>query len=338
MEPVIKEYLGQIKIGRKQYYKNLALFPLLSEYEAGLDYLTLDEAFAGGLFEVGEIDQGGSVPEIKVVNKAPRRVLILDGEELVGAKQNRIVNTTIVVEAHSKTVIPVSCVEQGRWNYEGAGFRSEGRVMSAELRSMKACQVHDSVRDMGEFRSDQGALWDGIEEKATRMRAASPSMAMASIYEKETPTLREYTASFRPVDMQIGAILSINGRIAGLDSFAGPGAFSKYFKKLLDSYALDAIDRFEPKKEHKVRGGDVSAFLKGAVAAGVESRPSVGLGTDCRIVSDKLTGFALTLDGKVLHLAMFGRNGRGNGRPNRDSRMLRASARRRRVRYEEQEE
>ena len=337
MELVIKEYLRQIKIGRKQSYKNLALFPLLSEYAPALDYLTLDEAFAGGLIDVGEIDQGGSVPEIKVVNKAPKRVLILDGEELEGAKQNRIVNTTIIVEAHSTTVIPVSCVEQGRWDNKSAGFRSEGRVMSAELRSMKAGQVHESVRAVGQFRSDQGALWDGIEEKATRMRAASPSMAMASIYEKEAPTLREYVAHFRPVDMQIGAVLMVNGRIAGLDSFAGPGAYSKYFKKLLESYALDAIDRFEPRKEHKVRRGDVTAFLKDSLSTGVESRPSVALGTDCRIVSDKLTGFGLTLDGQVLHLAMFRKNGRGNGNGQR-SRMQRASARRRRNRYEFSEE
>ena len=61
-------------------------------------------------------------------------------------------------------------------------------------------------------------------------------------------------------------------------------------------------------------------------------------GPDCRITSDKLTGFALALDGKVLHLAMFGRNGRGNEGPGRGSRLQRASARRRRNRYEEQEE
>jgi len=66
--------------------------------------------------------------------------------------------------------------------------------------------------------------------------------------------------------------------------------------------------------------------------------PSVALGTDCRIASDKLTGFALALDGKVLHLARFGRNGRGRGGPGRDSRMQRASARRRRNRYEFPEE
>jgi hypothetical protein len=331
MEPVIKEYLGQIKVGRKQSYKNLGLFPLLSEYAASLDYLTLDEAFAAGLIEVGEIDQAGSVPEIRVVNSAPKKVLILDGEELVGAKQNRIVNTTIIVEAHSTTVIPVSCVEQGRWDYSGAGFRSEGRVMAAELRAMKSRQVHDSVRVSGKYRSDQGAIWDKIEEKAARMGAASPSMAMSMIYEKKLSDIREYEARFRPVGMQIGAVLMINGRIAGLDSFGDAGCFSRYFKKLLGSYILDAIDRVEPEKEHKVLRGDATSFLRAAIAANVESRPSVALGTDCRIASDKLTGFALTLDGQVLHLAMFGKNGDGKPRAHRGSRMQRASARRRRT-------
>ena len=160
------------------------------------------------------------------------------------------------------------------------------------------------------------------------MGATSPSMAMSNMYEKEMPTLREYAARFRPVDMQIGAVLMINGRIAGLDSFADAGSFSRYFKKLLGSYVLDAIDRLEPKKEHKVLRGDVTGFLKHSVSAAVESRPSVALGNDCRLASAKLTGFALVLDDQILHLAMFARNGRGKG-PGHDSRMQRFSARRR---------
>ncbi len=105
----------------------------------------------------------------------------------------------------------------------------------------------------------------------------------------------------------------------------------------LETLTLDAIDRFEPKKEYEVRRGDVTPFLKGAATAGIEGRPSLALGTGCRISSDRLTGFARALDGQVLHLAMFARNYRGNG-PGNGSRMLRASARRRRIRYEEPEE
>ena len=63
--------------------------------------------------------QAGSVPFLKVANRADRPLLPLDGEELLGAKQNRILNTTVRVAAHTEVTIPVSCVEQGRWGYRG---------------------------------------------------------------------------------------------------------------------------------------------------------------------------------------------------------------------------
>ena len=46
MQNVIKAYLDQFKIGRKQSYKNLTVFPLLSTYSLDLNYLLLDEALA----------------------------------------------------------------------------------------------------------------------------------------------------------------------------------------------------------------------------------------------------------------------------------------------------
>jgi|GEM_PF-2145368 len=97
MQQLINQYIGGLKLGRKQTFKNLAVFALLSDYTADLNYLTLDEALAKDLIDVVEVSQGGSVPELKVVNNSDRMVLILDGEELVGAKQNRIVNTTILI-------------------------------------------------------------------------------------------------------------------------------------------------------------------------------------------------------------------------------------------------
>ena len=185
MQTIIKSYLEQIKIGRKQSHKNLAMFPLLSTYSVPLDYLILDEALSEGLIEVVEVDKGGSVPELKVINKSPKMVLILDGEELVGAKQNRIVNTTILIQANITMVIPVSCVEQGRWSYDSPKFHSKERMMSSNLRAMKSEQVAFSFRESGAFRSDQGAIWNEISEKAARRGAESPSMAMGNIYEKE---------------------------------------------------------------------------------------------------------------------------------------------------------
>lgn len=330
MEKRINEYLNTLKFGKKQSCKNLCLFPLLAADGVAVDYLTLDEALPQGLIEVKEMNEQGSVPELRVTNHSPLLVLILDGEELVGAKQNRIVNTTILLKGKSTTVIPVSCVEQGRWSYSSSRFRTEKRMMSSNLRSRKAEQVNYSVREFGEFRSDQGAIWKGIAEKAERLHAESPTEAMASIYEKEMPSIEEYVQHFSPVDGQVGAVFMINGQVAGLDAFGRHDTFTSIFEKLVRSYALDAVDWFDSEKEHKCSRSRITAFLKSSFSANVEPHPSVGVGTDCRIESKKVAGFALVLDSQVLHVSLFARETQG-GENAGSSRMQRSSHRRNRL-------
>lgn len=324
MKNVIKDYLVQVKVGRKQSYKNLAIFPLISGYSLKLDYLLLDEVLAEGLIEVIEIDNEGSVLDLRVNNNSPYLVLILDGEELVGAKQDRIVNTTILIQENSTLVIPVSCVEEGRWSYNSPRFSSQERIMPPLLRAMKSEQIDRSVREFGKFRSNQAALWEEISEKAARMEAASPSMA--SIYEKEMPSTREYVKRFKLIDSQAGAVFLVNGEVVGLEGFGKAESFSKYFKKLVASYALDAIDRYEPEKDHKAQRNDAMKFLRASQSAEIETRPSVGLGTDYRLVSKKIIGFALAHKERILHLSLFARPG-GQNQNGGTSRMDRYTSR-----------
>lgn len=154
---------------------------------------------------------------------------------------------------------------------------------------------------------------------------------LIEVVEKEDSSLQKYVNHFRLAEMQLGAVFAINGKVVGLDSFAKPETFSKVFKKLVQSYALDAIDWFNPDKEFKVLKGDVTKFLKAAAKAKVESRPSVGKGTDCRMESKDIAGFALALDDQLLHLSMFAGGDEG-GRNRHRSRIERFSNRRRRSR------
>jgi hypothetical protein len=262
MQSVIQAYLAETKIGRSQTYRNLAIFPILSSHSATIDYMTLDEALAEHMIDIKEVSEAGSVPELKVVNKSPRMVLILDGEELVGAKQNRAVNTTILIQGQTTTVIPVSCVEQGRWAYESPRFYSQKRVMSPQLRARKAEQVHRSIRASEGFRSDQGAIWDEISSKAARLKAQSPTMSMSAIYEKKRSSLVDYVKHFRPFEMQVGAAFLINGEVVGVDTFGRQETFRKVFKKLVESYALDAVDWFEPGDIEKALRREVTEFLR----------------------------------------------------------------------------
>ena len=319
MQNIISEYLGQAKVGRKQSYKNLAIYPFLSTYSIALDYILLDEALKEALIEVVEVDEAGDVPNLKVINKSERMVLILDGEELVGAKQNRIVNTTILIPGKTTIVIPVSCVEQGRWRYDTPKFRSEERVMAPRMRAEKAKHVHRSLKQSEHFVANQGAIWGRIGQIAQRRGVVSQTLAMSEIYEKDRSSIKEYAEHFKLIDGQVGAVFMINGEVVGLDTFGKAESFSKVFNKLVESYALDAIDWFEPKKEYKALRSNVTKFLKSSQKCSVEIHEGVGLGTDCRLESDKVTGFALAMDEKILHLSVFARtNGRvGEGRPSR---------------------
>jgi hypothetical protein len=283
------------------------------------DYLTLDEALAKDLIEVVEIDEEGSVPELRVVNRSDRMVLILDGEELVGAKQNRIVNTTILVPGKETVVIPVSCVEQGRWGYASERFKSEKRLAPFRLRVLKATSVHCSMKASGSFDSDQLEIWDDISARANRRRAESASQAMCEIYKKDRSSLNEYLEHFATVASQIGAVFVIDGRVVGLECFGKPETFRKTFEKLLESYAMDAIDAVKPEEGGKASSkAQVSEFIDSAAASRVEPYPAVGAGTDLRLDSKKLTGFALSHKEGVLHLSVFARDNRGkNRRPSR---------------------
>jgi hypothetical protein len=57
MTDTIKPYLTKIQIGAEQSFKNLSIFPLLSDYFIPFDYLTIDDAVSKNLIEVMEIQQ-----------------------------------------------------------------------------------------------------------------------------------------------------------------------------------------------------------------------------------------------------------------------------------------
>ena len=108
----LAQALRDLTTGVPVVHGALTVFPLLAGERAEPGWLTLAEA--GEAVSIEEVSEDGDVPTLRLTSAANRPVLLLDGEELIGAKQNRILNTTVLVAAHSHLTIPVSCVEQGR--------------------------------------------------------------------------------------------------------------------------------------------------------------------------------------------------------------------------------
>lgn len=311
MQSIIGDYLGQAKIAEAQAHLNLAVFPILSDYSAKTDYLPLDEALAHGVIEIGEMGEAGTVPRLFLKNRADREVLLLDGEELVGAKQNRILNTTILVGACAEVEIPVSCVEAGRWAYRAKHFGSERRMAYATLRAQKNTQVNACLRGGGTFDGDQSAIWAEIGQRTSRRGVASTTRAMADVYAHEAASLGDYAAQFRALDRQVGAVFAIDGRVVGVECFGRARTCAAVLPKLVESYALDALDAGAQAPARQATLATVKRFLSDTAKAQVESRPSVALGTDARIESDHVQGLALLVGAELIHLSAFKKNRRG---------------------------
>lgn len=308
MTTALTMFLQQLTPGAAQQYKNLEIIPLLGANGAPVDYLTLDEAMQEGVLTIQEVDEAGQVPTLQVKNASAHKVLLLDGEELVGAKQNRVLNTTLLLAPQSVTFIPVSCIERGRWNYRGREFRSPERTMSAELRRKKNRSVHFCLRNFGAYHSDQGEIWQEIEAKFYRANVEpSPTQALSDLCEIMENASQDYLRHFSPEASQVGLAAAVDGALAGVDLLDRADTYRRLHRKLVASYVMDALETADRAPEPGVStlAQALGPFLAEAAAAPVERRQSVALGWDLRLETTHVIGAGLEFEEQILHLSLF---------------------------------
>jgi hypothetical protein len=198
----------------------------------------------------------------------------------------------------------VSCVEHGRWHYTRPDFVSDDYLMNAELRARKMRDVSSTLRSRGTRAGNQGAVWDGIAEKAASMAVPSPTGAMRDTYERHRAPIEDHVRDLAPVERQIGAIFAAHGRFLGLEAFDSSRTLRAMLPKLVRSHALEALD---PRRRRHADpdGDDLGVFLEAVRGLALERYPAVGLGTEYRLSGPGLQGGALELDGTVVHVSVL---------------------------------
>ena len=303
MQQIIETLKG-LELGHPITFLNLTLFPLQGTKTFERDYITLREAVRAKTASVREVSEGGSVPELLLENTGTKPVLILDGEELIGAKQNRTANVTILAPAGKTIHILVTCVEAGRWGYRSRDFRPSEQVHFHAGRRQKMASVHESLRRSGSHAADQGEVWNNISAKADRMEVDTPTSAMADVFEQHQARVEDYVGAFKPEPGQTGAVFAIGEKIEGLELFDCEETLADMLPKLIRSYAIDAIETVEA---HRRNPSAVSAdaFISRLARAEVETYPAVGLGTEVRMAAPGVIAGGLVAEKRVVHLAAF---------------------------------
>jgi hypothetical protein len=315
LHPAINALLASLRTGDPKIHNGLGLWPVFADCRPEPAYLTLVEALSFDGFKITEISEGGSVPSLRVVNETPQHVMLFDGEELKGAKQNRILNTTILIAAGTSLDVPVSCTEQGRWSYASAEFGSSGSVAYAELRKRKSADVAMSLQVNASHASNQGAVWEEIESLhvAAKSGGSSQTRAMKDAYNERQKELDDFTREVPCHDGQCGLLAVIGDRVEGIDVLSRPEAYAKLHRRLVESHAMDFLIRKDGVARKPLDLEAPARFLAAAAKAEESMHATPGLGSDHRLRFSWGHGAALRVDETIVHLALFGGGGLGKG-------------------------
>jgi hypothetical protein len=200
------------------------VFPVWTEApSSGSTYLT----GAGAPVDVAERDGAPRVEQLMVHNRGDRPVLLLAGEVLEGGMQHRALAATILLAPGRPTVVPVVCVEEGRWSGGGVHGRRSRRTPLSLLPHLQGAggqqEVWRRVRRFGAVAGDSptGSLLDRLD---TAQRSSSG-----------------LTDGLRPLAGQRGVLVGIAGRPAWLEVFGSSRALAAHWPGLLQAATLDAL-------------------------------------------------------------------------------------------------
>lgn len=317
-----------ITVGEPDIVGPLAVYPLFGP-PTNLIYRAFADPGAGA--SITELEGGASVNDLLVHNEGDQPVLLYEGEEITGAQQNRVLDVSVLIAAGSKTRIPVSCVEQGRWDGRRHRelFRPSRQAADPRMRRLKSRRARTNAAAGLEARADQGEVWDEVQLRQHEFEAASPTAAMADIYEAHRDRLARFREGVSRRDDQCGSVAVIGGRIAMLDFVGRADVYAVLHDAIVEGYALDALaverraERVESSPAVLPDGGADEATVRGFVLlasdarAAAPSSPNPGIGLIARFAGNGVEGSALSADDDLVQLTAFPADGGDESSPGR---------------------
>lgn len=294
----VRRLASELTLSEPQHYRNLTIIPILANRQQyqGQSFLTLDRALDQGVVRVEE-KGAGEVNTVRVRNTGKLTVFGLAGEMIVGARQDRMLKSDVLIPPHSDWIdIGVYCTEHGRWDGATREFRSMRTVAPGGLRG-KAAQTES-----------QREVWADVARTQGAVSASAGTSALKSVYSapKVSGQSEAYLDHFRPIprdaDRAVGVLVAVGNRIVCMDIFGSHELFQDMWDKLLRSYVVDALS--EPELGRLERR-EAEQFMRTLDDADLQRRSTPGSGQLYRIRATEGEGSGLVFHEQVVHLDLF---------------------------------
>ena len=304
-----------VTIGGPQQLEGLTLFPLLAPAGARLPYELLVEAVAAGTLVIGEVGEG-TVPTLLARNTGERDVLLLDGEQLIGSRQNRTTNRSILLAARSTTEVPVYCMEHGRWHFESERMAPAPQHSPAKVRrrarEVEAARARVGLASPACLGVAQGDVWGDVAETIAKVGGASATGDLSGAYEANRERLADWEKAFPQLDRQVGFLAFAGRQPLGLDLIGCYRLYASLHQRLLRGYLMDALEHAHDLQgagsgtgiPAKPSGAAAAAYLDAVRQAERTAAPTAGKGR-YGVLRGLVIGGELTDEDRLVHLSAF---------------------------------
>jgi len=287
--------IPDVRVGEPTVCGGLFVFPLFGGNANRLDYLLSEEAILLGMVVVREVSAAGSVNELLVDNGGDKPVLFLEGQGFKGAKQDRVVRSSVLVAGRSQTRIPVSCVEKGRWWYESRKFKP-GSCCPPSLRHL----LKSGSPGGG---TNQSQMWAEIQQRHRRLGVQSRSANLSDALDTHRGAVEDLQHRFSCPEGASGIAVALDGKFACTDLLDKPETLARIWHRLVQGISLDALEVRD--SEPQPCATSISARLYRLREKRWERINSVGMGEAYRAQNDEgELATALVVDGTLLHLSV----------------------------------
>ncbi len=289
--------LRHAAVGRPISRLGISFFPIYTHQPSGTS--------VGSGIEVSELAQA-SVPTLLARNPGDSPVLLIEGETLHGGQQHRTLNVSVLVPATSEVELPVSCVEEGRWQHGQSSFR-RGRVHTTSAVRTAKLEGVGRTRSRGSRQGDQGAVWDAVRSELHTRDTVSSTGSYHDI-DNDDRLEERYQRAVRslvrrgPLPAQNGAVIAKGPEILGVDVFSNADLLADQWEAMVRTALFEAGSE---RQTRRPTVENVIEFLTRIADAKSENFDAVALGREVQIRSERIIGQALTLDDLIVHASAF---------------------------------
>ena len=271
--------LKHLSLAERQNYENMTVVPILSDTNTPFDVLDLKEGLKMGLVKIEECDNS-NIEQVKLKNNSVSPLILLDGEEIAGSLQNRIVAQTMIIPPKSEMEIPVNCSEKGRNEYKSE-FQYSDYIANSNTRRKKVYNKNNPLQEV---------VWNSIDDLETDKNTSSKTKALRDSYEKNKYDIDSYLKHFKMENNQIGVICVVENKV-GLEIFNNHSLYEKYNEMLLRSYIIDSSN----KEKINISNNELENILSSIDANSFIKKEAVDLGKYYKISNSYGNGHIWTL-------------------------------------------